>query len=89
MEINHDRKPFNAYDEAKLVLILESVLKINTKKMVEYQNLYFDTKALSAKHGLTFNVENPEIEKNNNDFFNYTEDDRLSDIIYPGENDFY
>ena len=58
--------------------------------MVEYQNLYHDTKALSAKHGLLFNVENPDIEENNNNVnIDNAEDDRLSDVIYPGENDFY
>ena len=90
LEINHDKIPFNKHDEAKVVLILEAILKINTKQMVEYQNLYHDTKALSAKHGLLFNVENPEIEENNNNVnIDNAEDDRLSDVIYPGENDFY
>ena len=90
LEINHDKIPFNKHDEAKVVLILEAILKINTKQMVEYQNLYHDTKALSAKHGLLFNVENPDIEENNNNVnIDNAEDDRLSDVIYPGENDFY
>ena len=86
--MNHDKKPFNQHDEAKLVLILEAILKINTKQMVEYQNMYYEAKELSVKHGLVFDVEHPEIEQNNNNFFN-DEDDRLSDVIYPGENDFY